>query len=110
MAKKPALFSKDTDAKFAAIRAEDAQAVQDLSAHIGAERWERVIKQCEAQGMAAFQIEVLCGKMRRTRKVWHPDNDLAALQAAAIGLLIAIGSAPTEDDVKTFEANLAPAV
>lgn len=109
MAKKTTHVITDTTAaKLTALQADNAQATKDLSAHLGAERWERVIKQCERQGMRVSDIESLCGKMRRTRREWHPDNELAALQAAAIGLLIAIGSAPTDDEVKTFEAALAP--
>lgn len=103
------LVTDDTAAKLSALHADNAQATKDLAAHIGAERWERVIKQCEVQCLHVADIESLCGKMRRTRKEWHPDNELAALQAAAIGLLISIGSAPTADDVQRFEATLGDA-
>jgi hypothetical protein len=108
MASKKLTTPAAIDAKLAALHADNALATQDLSAQIGAERWERVIKQCEAQGMNVPQIESLCGKMRRTRREWHPNNEAAALASASIGLLIAIGSAPNDDDVKAFEATLAP--
>lgn len=94
----------ETAAKLAALRADNAQACQDLAAHLGAERWELVIKQCEARRMSASDIEALCGKMRRTRHEWHPKNATLALQAAAMGLLMEIGSGPSEADVQAFEA------
>ena len=93
-----------TAAKIAALHADNVRACTDLAAHFGAERWARIIQQCERQGLRVADIESLCGKMRRTRREWHPGNEHIALHAAAIGLLIAIGSAPTDDDVKAFES------
>jgi hypothetical protein len=102
--------SDETAAKIAALRAENAQACKDLAAHLGAERWERIIKQCERQGIRASDIESLCGKMRRTRHEWHPNNATLALQAAAMGLVIEIGSSPSEADVQAFEAAQAASI
>ncbi len=90
----------------AAIAAANTQAQTDLSAALGAERWGRLLKQSREQGIDAAQLTSLCGKLVRTRSEWHPRNAAAALQAACIGLLCALGSSPTDADTAAFEAAL----
>lgn len=98
------------DTKLTALRADNAQAVKDLSAAFDPERWARIIQQAETQGLRVADIESLCGKMRRTRQEWHPRNPAAALEAAKIGLLLALGSSPTDADIQAFESAAAQAL
>lgn len=104
-----ALTKSELDKKLAAIAKENEAALNDISAHFGAERWTRLVEQALAQGLDHAQLLSLCGKMRRTRKEWHADNAQAALIAAAHGLLISLGSVPSKADEAALEAVLNPA-
>lgn len=96
--------------KLTQLRADNAQAAREIAAHFGAERWEKIVKQCETQGLRVEDIDSLCGKMRRTRREWHPGNEAAALQDACNGLLCAIGSVPGAADEAALRAALTPAL
>lgn len=100
--------SEEMLAKLGALRAENSQAAQELASAFGSERWAKLVRQCEGQGMNADDVASLCGKMRRTGREWHPGNDAAALQGACNGFLCAVGSVPTEDDVKAYDRALKP--
>lgn len=100
----PGALSKDEiDAKLKAIAEENTAAQALLEKHFGAERWKKIQKQARTRGESEAGFLSLCGKMLRTRREWHPGKELAIQHAAAIGLLIAIGSQPSAEDVKAFE-------
>lgn len=93
----------EVTAKLEALRKDNAEAVQALGNHFGAERWARLVQRAESSGMKAEGIASLAGKMIRTRREWHARNPDAALAGAACGFICAIGGQPTPADVKLYE-------
>lgn len=92
--------------KLAELRRSNAAAVQTLGAHFG-ERWPKLIQLGERRGLNADQLASLAGKMVRTRKERHPNNEQAALLGAGLGFLCALGMNPTDEENAAFEAALA---
>ncbi|MCF7788613.1 MAG: hypothetical protein K9N47_20995 [Prosthecobacter sp.] len=97
----------EVTARLEALRKSNAEALQTLGNHFGAERWARLLQRAERSGMSVEDIADLAGRMISTRKVHHPKNDKAALIGAANGFICAIGMSPTPDDVEAFESALA---
>lgn len=102
-----ALSKEEVDVKLAAIAKANSEAREAISKQLGDERWSKLRKQSITQSVTDDQLTALCGKMMRTRTEWHPGNPAAALHGACNGLLIALGSCPTDGDVKAYEAAVA---
>lgn len=100
---KPILTQDDAKERVAVLMQQNTAARAELEAHFGAERWQKLRAQSVNSGIADEHLTSLCGKMRRTRREWHPDNDRAALIAAAHGLLVTLGSVPSEADVAALQ-------